>query len=214
MVIKVSPTSRPKVLVAHLSLNSSCGRLRSLLKAFHYVVGFILSKSFQWYWWCRHWSFGMLRGSFFLSLLSHSCNFLNDMRERKKKARKKERNLIDTLKLQWQHYQYYIKDLDKTNQTTPKKPWKVTILGHTSHLKVRRTHLALNSSCDPLSHYRWPFMVLLDSSHRNLYDGIDNVITRFQCVHGVYFFLSSLVYHLSFLFIVFNVKLFYIWNSC
>jgi len=70
-------------------------------------------------------------GVFFLSLLFHSCNFLNDMREREreKKAGKKERYLIDTLKLQWQHHQYHIKDLDKTNQTTPKKTMKGNHIG-------------------------------------------------------------------------------------
>jgi hypothetical protein len=54
---------------AHMSLVSSCGPLQLPLVTFLGVVWFVLLRSFQRYWWCHHWGFGVsLRSfSFFLS---------------------------------------------------------------------------------------------------------------------------------------------------
>jgi hypothetical protein len=80
------------------------------------------------------------------------CFFKNKqaiiMKRDEGKKRKKRKNLEGTLKFRLQYYQYYKKNLDETNPTTPKNIIKVDWSG--LHLPSKASEYPLDDKCSLL----------------------------------------------------------------
>lgn len=113
---------------------------------------FISSRSFRWYRWCCHWSFGVLfRFLFFFFLLSLTlCSHITTMRKERGKIRKKSWEQIKTLIT---IHQYHKKDLDEINLVTSKKVINSDWSGSNESLKCNWATY----------HLWWHFLILLRS---------------------------------------------------
>jgi len=131
-----------------LPLSSLYGSLWSLLMTFFIVIGFILSRSFQWYWIIDN---VIIKASvcpkisLFFSYFSLSHLSSQIMRDRRKK-----KDFRSTSKLWWRYHLYHQKDLDEMNSMTLRKVNNNDCNGSHEPPKIKWTRTPLDNSCDSL----------------------------------------------------------------
>jgi hypothetical protein len=123
-------------------------------------------------------------------------------RDKKKKERKKEKDLRDTPKPQWWHHQYRWKDLNRTNQTTPRKVTNGNWSGPHELTKDMWALTSLDDLYDPLRSLFMTFHVIEFVSSR-YFSMVHMVLSsELQCVSRVIFLFFFFVFSLSSLLLV------------